>query len=115
MTDITIEARLAALERENLDFKRRLAMLEGQFEFIVGQLRTLQIYMHDRFEQVDARFDQVAKDIAALRSELRGEIGTLRADLTATRNELRNDMAALRNDLPTIVGDVMREVLREHR
>ena len=57
----TIEDRLAALEKENVEIKRRLSTMEGQFEYISGQLRDVQLYMHARFEQIDKRFEQVDK------------------------------------------------------
>jgi len=62
-----------ALAKEVADLKRRLDLAEtrlsqhaGQFEFISGQLRDIQIYMHTRFEELDKklaahdrRFDDV--------------------------------------------------------
>ena len=89
----TIEERLSALERENVDIKLRLSTVEGQFEFISGQLRDMQVYMHAKFAQIDQRFDRVE-------AELRG---------------VKAEVASLRRDLPVIVADVMREVLREER
>ena len=37
----------------------RISQLEGRFEFISGQLRDVQLFMHARFEDIDKRFDQV--------------------------------------------------------
>jgi chaperonin cofactor prefoldin len=54
------------LERELKDVKRRLdlaetrlAQLAGQFEFISGQLRDVQLYMHARFGDIDDRLDKI--------------------------------------------------------
>ena len=47
--------RVAALERYNIEIKRKLAEVGGQFEFISGQLRAVQAYVRDRFDQVDHR------------------------------------------------------------
>ena len=56
---MSIEERLAALERDNTETKRRLDELDGSFQFVVGQLRNIQTYMHTRFDAIDARFDAV--------------------------------------------------------
>ena len=54
------------LEKEVRDLKRRLDLAEtrlsqqaGQFEFITGQLRDVQLYIHARFDDIDKRFDEV--------------------------------------------------------
>ena len=54
------------LEKEVRDLKRRvdlaeakLSQLDGGFEFITGQLRDIQLYMHNRFADIDERFDRV--------------------------------------------------------
>ena len=46
---VTVEERLSALERENVEIKSRLPTVEGQFEYISGQLRDVQRYMHAKF------------------------------------------------------------------
>ena len=55
-------------EKEIREIKRRLdlaetrlSQMDGRFEFISGQLRDVQLYMHARFEDVDKRFDAVDK------------------------------------------------------
>jgi tetrahydromethanopterin S-methyltransferase subunit G len=54
------------LAKEVGDLRRRLTLAEtklsqqvGQFEFITGQLRDVQLYTHARFDDVDKRFDKV--------------------------------------------------------
>ena len=54
------------LEKEFRDLKRRvdlaetrLSQLEGKFEFISGQLRDIQLYMHARFDDIDQRFERM--------------------------------------------------------
>jgi tetrahydromethanopterin S-methyltransferase subunit G len=54
------------LEKELRDLKRRvdlaetkLSQIDGRFEFITGQLRDVQLYMHARFSDMDERFDKV--------------------------------------------------------
>ena len=56
---MSIEERLAALERDNLETKRQLSGLAGSFQFIAGQLQDSQAYMHARFDAIDARFNKV--------------------------------------------------------
>ena len=50
------------------DIKRRLDLAEtrlsqhaGQFEFISGQLRDIQLYMHARFGDIEKRFGDIEK------------------------------------------------------
>ena len=56
---MSIEERIAALERDNLEIKRQLSGLAGSFQFIAGQLHDIQAYMQARFDTIDARFDKV--------------------------------------------------------
>lgn len=89
----TFEERLTALEKENTEIKRRLSTVEGQFEYISGQLRDLKLYTHARFEQVD-------RQIKDMRSEI---------DARFKAMDKRFD------EIPGIVRDVMRDVLAESR
>ena len=64
------------LEKELRDLKRRvdfaetrLSQLEGQFGFISGQLRDIQLYMHARFDD-HRKFDGVAGKVDDLRNDL---------------------------------------------
>jgi phage shock protein A len=59
---ITVEA----LQTEVRDLKRRLDLtetrvtqMEGRFEFVAGQLRDIQLYMHAKFSDMEARFDRM--------------------------------------------------------
>ena len=66
------------LEKEFKDLKRRVdlaetrlsQLFEGQFGFISGQLRDIQLYMHARFDDIDRKFDGVAGKIDGLRNDL---------------------------------------------
>jgi len=51
-----------------------------------------------RLDRHDQRFDNLEREMHGLRTDLNG---------------LRADLHGLRNELPTIVGDVMRDVLSE--
>ena len=55
-------------DKEIRDIKRRLDLAEsklsqqaGQFEFISGQLRDIQLYIHARFADMDDRHDALEK------------------------------------------------------
>lgn len=57
---------LETLTREVADSKRRLDLVEtkaaqqtGQFEFISGQLRDVQLYLHAKFGEVDEQLAEV--------------------------------------------------------
>lgn len=58
------------LEKEVKDLKRRvdlaetrLSQLEGQFGFISGQLRDIQLYMHTRFDDMDQKIDGLRAEL----------------------------------------------------
>ncbi len=51
-----------------------------------------------RLDRHDQRFDNLEREVHGLRTDLHG---------------LRADLHGLRHELPTIVGDVMRDVMRE--
>jgi chromosome segregation ATPase len=60
------ELTLAELQSEVRNPRRRLELAEakiaqqdGQFAFITGQLRDIQLYIHARFADIDSRFDRV--------------------------------------------------------
>jgi chaperonin cofactor prefoldin len=59
---ITVEA----LQTEVRDLKRRLDLtetrvtqMEGRFEFVAGQLKDIQLYMHAKFGDMEIRFDKI--------------------------------------------------------
>lgn len=58
---------IETLTRDVADLKRRIDLAEtklaqqaGQFEFISGQLRDIQLYMHARFADMDEQFGKIA-------------------------------------------------------
>ena len=65
------------LDKEFRDLKRRvdlaetrLSQLEGQFTFIAGQLKDIQLFMHAKFDEIDRRFDRVEGKLDRLRDDL---------------------------------------------
>jgi len=100
------------VEAEIRDLKRRVSELEGSFGFLTeqvsgvhrdliafqGEMRVFQRETAERFEQVDRRFDKMDGRL----DRMNGRIG-----------QVESEVRQLRDDMPGIVGDAMREVLRE--
>ncbi|CAN5318129.1 hypothetical protein BH20ACT3_BH20ACT3_09400 [soil metagenome] len=55
------------------------------------------------------------RDLAVVRSELKGEIGELRSELKGEIGELRTDMAELRSELLMAIGDLRSEIHHDRR
>jgi len=93
------------IEAEIRDLKRRVSEIEGSFGFLTQQLKSVhkdllsfQERTEQKFEKVDGRFDRLEKEIRDVRKEV---------------GDVRKDVGDLRKDMPGIVGNTMREVLRE--
>lgn len=87
MPTIDLECEVRESKRRIDLAESRLSQLEGKFEFISGQLRDIQLWLHARFEDVDRRIDRAEQKV-------------------------NDHIRALRQDLSAIVGDVIREALR---
>ena len=79
--------------------------IEGSFGFLTQQLKSVhkdllsfQERTEQKFEKVDGRFDRLEKEIRDVRKEV---------------GDVRKEVGDLRKDMPGIVGNTMREVLRE--
>lgn len=59
LTTMDIEKEITELKRRADMTDTRLARAEGQFEFVSGQLRDMQLYMHNRFGAIDDQFDTI--------------------------------------------------------
>ncbi len=95
------------VEAEIRDLKRRVSELEGSFGFLTRQVQGVhkdllgfeekterKLHEHDsRFDKLDDRLDKIDSRLDHVDTSMRG----------------------LRTDMPKIVGDTMREVLREQR
>lgn len=88
------------VEAEIRDLKRRVGEMEGSFGFLTEQVKGVHrdlLGFKERTEQqldkIDGRFDKVGGQLDKVEGEVRG----------------------LREDMPSIVGDTMREVMREGR
>ena len=78
MTNEELTKEFFALKKRLEIAETKLSQQAGAFEFISGQLRDVQLYMHARFDdmdlrfnRIDARFDRVEADIASMKSDIR--------------------------------------------
>jgi len=88
------------VEAEIRDLKRRVSEIEGSFGFLTEQVKgvhrdllAFQAKTEQRFDKVDDSLDRIDGRLDRVETGLRG----------------------LRSDMPKIVGETMREVLREQR
>jgi hypothetical protein len=88
------------VEAEIRDLKRRVGELEGSFGFLTQQVQGVHRDLLGFQERTDRRFDKVEGRLDKVESEVRG---------------LRTEVRGLREELPSVVGHVMREVLREQK
>src|SRR5256885_3431790 len=93
------------VEAEIRDLKRRVSELEGSFGFLTDQVKgvhrdllAFQEKTEQRFDRIDGRFGQVDGRLDKVEGRL---------------DHVEKSVKDLRHDMPGIVGDAMREVLRE--
>ena len=112
-----IEARVTAVEQAQNDNTQSLRFIVTT----VAQMKAVQDDHGHQLGDLRGEVNGLRGDVGGLRGEvkdLRGDVGGLRGEVNGLRSEvggLRTEVHALRKELPTIVGDVMREVLREKR
>jgi hypothetical protein len=92
------------IEAEIRDPKRRVDELEGSFGFLTRQIQgvhrdllSFEEKTDNKLREHDSRFDQIE------------------AGLGGRIEKVDTELRGLRRDMPKIVGDTMREVLREQR
>ena len=97
------------LQNEVRDLRRRLdlaetkiSQLEGRFEYISGQLRDVQLYLHARFDDIDKRFDDVNKRLDGF--DRRFE--SVDRHLETIRLRMDN-MAAGIDELPRVLAELL--------
>jgi hypothetical protein len=102
------------VEGEIRDLERRGGELEGGFGFLTQQVRAVHLDLPNfqtlttgRFDEVDSCFDKVGGRF----DRVDGRLDKVEGRLDRVETEVRQ----LREELPTVVGDVMREVLREQK
>jgi archaellum component FlaC len=95
------------VEGEIRDLKRRVGELEGGFGFLTQQVRAVHLDVLNFQDQTNQRFDKVDGRL----DKVEGRLDRVEAEVRSVKAEV----IGLREELPTIVGDVMREVLREQK
>ena len=88
------------VEAEIRDLKRRVSELEGSFGFLTEQVKGVHKDLLRFEEKTDSQLQNVD-------SKLR--------EHDTRFDRLEKDLKGFRTDMPKIVGDTMREVLREQR
>ena len=102
------------VEAEIRDLKGRVGEIEGSFGFLTEQVKgahkdllRFEARTEERFEKVDQRFDNVDSKL----EKIDGKVDRFDGRLDHVETGLRG----LRTDMPKIVGETMREVLREQK
>jgi len=95
------------VEAEIRDLKRRVGELEGSFGFLTQQVKALHTDLLAFQARTEQRFDNVVERL----DKMDGRLGTIDGRLGGLEKQVRS----LREDMPGIVGDAVREVLREPR
>ncbi len=95
------------VEAEIRDLKRRVGELEGSFGFLTQQVQGVHRDLLGFQEQTNQRFDKIDTRL----DRMDGRLDRMEGRLGKVETEVRS----LREDLPSVVGDVMREVLREQK
>jgi uncharacterized coiled-coil DUF342 family protein len=102
------------VEAEIRDLKRRVGELEGGFGFMTQQVQAVHRDLLGFQEQTDQRFDKVDRQF----EKIDDRFGKVEGRLDRVESEVRGlkvEVRQLREELPSVVGDVMREVLRERK
>ena len=102
------------MDAEIRDLKRRVGELEGGFGFMTQQVQAVHRDLLGFQEQTDQRFDKVDRRLDLMDGRLDkmdGRLDRVEGRLGRVETEVRQ----LREELPSVVGDVMREVLRERK
>lgn len=102
------------VEAEIRDLKRRVGELEGGFGFMTQQVQAVhrdllgfQEHTDQRFDKVDTQFEKIDDRFG----KVEGRLDRVESEVRGLKVEVRQ----LREELPSVVGDVMREVLRERK
>jgi tetrahydromethanopterin S-methyltransferase subunit G len=93
---ITVEA----LQTEVRDLKRRLDLtetrvtqMEGRFEFVAGQLRDIQLYMHAKFADMEKRDDRLEQKVDNLSRDMNAKLAAMDAKFDALPRVLAEMLA----------------------
>ncbi len=88
------------VEAEIRDLKRRVGEIEGSFGFLTQQVQSVHKDLLAFEAKTEQRFEKID-------NKLREHDGRF--------DRLEREVKGLRTDMPKVVGDTMREVLREQK
>lgn len=100
-----LDRRVSALEKAQNETTVTMRWVVGT----LGQIQAVQGHHTSLLQEHSAKFDKLFAELESLRAEGRRTAEELRTEGRRTSAELQS----LRAELPTIVGDMMREVLAE--
>lgn len=110
MTNEELTKEFGVLKRRLEIAETKLSQQAGAFEFITGQLRDVQLYMHARFDdmdkrftRIDVRFDRLDADLAAMKGDIKGLDGKF-SSLEANFNSLDAKVDALPRILAELIA-----------
>lgn len=66
MANLDTDKEIREIKRRLDLFETRLAQNDGRFEFITGQLRDIQLYVHARFGDMDDQFSNINAKLDAM-------------------------------------------------
>lgn len=99
------------VEAEIRDLKRRVGEIEGSFGFLTEQVKGVhkdllrfEAKTEQQFEKIDERFDKVDQRLDRVETKIDG-----------VDRKIDSKIDGLTKALPGIVGDTMREVLRDQK
>ena len=95
-TDDTLQSEVRDLKRRLELTETRVTQLEGRFEFVVGQLRDIQLYMHAKFGDMEQRFDRIENRLDRLetgQTDIKRELFTMNAKIDALPRVLAEMLA----------------------
>jgi chromosome segregation ATPase len=88
------------VEAEIRDLKRRVGEMEGSFEFLTEQVKSVHKDLLAFQARTEQRFDQIEGHLDRVEGRL---------------DRVERGLSGLRKDMPGIVGDALRAALRERR
>jgi hypothetical protein len=76
--------------------------MEGRFEFVSGQLRDIQLYMHAKFGDIEGTLTGIKADVAGIKSDVAG-LKTEMAGVKAAQAETNSKLDAL----PRVLAEML--------
>jgi hypothetical protein len=107
------------VEAEIRELQRRVSEIEGSFAFLTRQVQgvhkdllSFEARTEERFKTVSDRFDRLDSKVDALDRKLDAKVDGLDRKIDALDRKIDVKVDSLAEALPAIVGDAMREIIR---